>query len=329
MNELNGQPDSKRPKVSICMVTYNHGKYIRQAIESALAQKTDFDYELVIGEDCSTDGTREIVAEFQSRYPERIRATLYPTNMGAYFNGTQTLLACRGAEYIAFLDGDDYWTSADKLQKQVDYLDRHPDCSLCFHTAFMERDGEIIEHQRKLVTRKNGQYTFDDIVLENFIDVTTVLFRSFVLCNYPPKWLKNMPMGDWPLWILCAQKGNLGYIDENLATYRIHSGGTWTGQSEVLRAQNMIKALNVFRKAFRIQSRKFEEITAKSKQHLIELWLQQGEYFKAAHVTWSLLPYAVRHSKTLSLFSFKILLRGYLPPVWQLLNQIKHRRRQT
>jgi glycosyltransferase involved in cell wall biosynthesis len=305
------------------MVTYNHGHYIRRAIESVLEQKTDFNYELVIGEDCSTDGTREIVAEFQSRYPERIRATLYPTNMGAYYNGTQTLLACRKAEYVAFLDGDDYWTSVDKLQKQVDYLDRHPECSLCFHKASVDRDGQVSEHPRKRITGADGQFSFDDIILENFIDASTVLFQSVLLRDYPPKWLGKMPIGDWPLWILCAQAGKLGYIAENMATYRIHSGGAWSKKTTTRQAKNILYAAKFFRKQFHIRNRKFDEQLAKWRRHLIDLRLHQGDYFKAANDAWGLLPYAIAHSRPLSMFVLKTLLRGYLPFVWNALNRMK------
>lgn len=312
-----------KPKVKICMVTYNHGPYIRQAIESVLAQKTDFDFELVIGEDCSTDETRKIVEDYQNRYPSKIRARLHPRNMGGYYNGTQTLLACRDAEYIAFLDGDDYWTAPDKLQKQVDYLDRHPECSLCFHKAAVERDGQMGEVKRRQVGDIDRQFSFDDIILENFIDVPTVLFRSPVLKNYPPVWLKQMPFGDWPLWILCAQQGKLAYLKDSMAAYRVHSGGLWSRKSTIRQAQNILYAVRRFKKAFHIKSPAFDAQAAKWKRHLIELRIHADDYFRAANDAWRLLPYAVTHSRSLTGFVLKIMLRGYLPPVWWVLNRMK------
>src|ERR1700683_2854968 len=117
-------------KVSVLIVTYNQECYIGQAIESVLAQKVNFDYEIIIGDDCSTDGTRSLITEFQRLRPDRIKAILRDRNIGANRNVAGVAAASRG-QYAAFLEGDDYWTATDKLQKQVDFLDAHPDRSIC------------------------------------------------------------------------------------------------------------------------------------------------------------------------------------------------------
>ena len=119
------------PLVSVKMITYNHAPYIAQAIEGVLQQKTNFPFELVIGEDCSTDGTREIVFEYQEKYPDIIRVITSDKNVGMKKNGYRTTKACRG-KYVAFCEGDDYWHHPDKLQKQVDYLESHPECGMVF-----------------------------------------------------------------------------------------------------------------------------------------------------------------------------------------------------
>ena len=115
-------PDPADVKVSVAMITYNHERFIAQAIESVLMQQTDFAVELVIGEDCSTDGTRAIVRDYGERYPERIRLLLPEHNLGMMPNFVATLKACRG-QYVASVEGDDYWTDPHKLQKQVDFLE--------------------------------------------------------------------------------------------------------------------------------------------------------------------------------------------------------------
>src|ERR1700676_449892 len=112
-------------KLSVMMITYNHERYIAQAIESILAQKVNFDYELVIGEDCSTDGTRAVILDFHRRYPSRIVPLLRERNLGGPRNFLGTLAACRG-KYLALLEGDDYWICTDKLQRQVDFLEANP-----------------------------------------------------------------------------------------------------------------------------------------------------------------------------------------------------------
>src|SRR4030042_6002267 len=119
------------PLVSVKMITYNHAPYIAQAIEGVLQQKTNFPFELVIGEDCSTDGTRAIVLEYQRKYSDIIRVITSDNNVGAYENIRRTSKACRG-RYVAFCDGDDFWHDPSKLQKQTDYLETHPECGLVY-----------------------------------------------------------------------------------------------------------------------------------------------------------------------------------------------------
>ena len=118
MTNQNRKENDSRIKVSVVMLTYNHEKYIAQAIESVLMQETDFHYEIVIGEDCSTDRTREIVIEYQKKYPDKIRTLLHAKNIGGNANYRQTYSECNG-DYIAFLEGDDFWIDRKKLQKQI------------------------------------------------------------------------------------------------------------------------------------------------------------------------------------------------------------------
>jgi len=214
-------------KVSVAMITYNHERFVAQAIESALEQEVDFEYEIVIGEDRSTDNTREIVFEFQRRRPDRIRLLLRENNLGMIQNFVQTLQACCG-EYVAILESDDFWTSSLKLQKQVEFLDSHPECAICFHNVtMMYEDGSeepyCSQNQKTISTLK-------DLLLSNFIPNCSVMFRRGLFGEFPA-WYYSMGMGDRPLHILNAQHGAIGYIDEVLGTYRVHSGGVWSAQS--------------------------------------------------------------------------------------------------
>src|SRR3954463_15222753 len=110
-----------KPKVSVAMITYNHAAFIAQALDSVLAQHTDFDFEIVIGDDASSDGTRKIIEEYQARWPKIIKPVFHQPNVGMMKNFRQTLERCSG-DYIAILEGDDYWTNQNKLTLQVDYL---------------------------------------------------------------------------------------------------------------------------------------------------------------------------------------------------------------
>src|SRR3954467_10474897 len=130
----NRPSDAARPKVSVAMITYNHEAFIAQAVESVMMQETGFPYELVISDDCSSDRTRQLAREFQRRYPDRIRLLLPETNLGMMNNFVQTLRACTG-DYIALLEGDDYWLDAAKLEKQARLLDAPPEFPACFTRA--------------------------------------------------------------------------------------------------------------------------------------------------------------------------------------------------
>jgi len=133
----------KRPKVSVSVATYNHEKYIGRALDSILMQKVNFEYEIVIGEDCSTDHTREIVLSYKDRYPEKIRLLLHESNVGMLENLKQLVLECNG-QYVAKLEGDDYWTDPQKLQKQVTFLDCHPDYVACAHNVhIVDENGAV------------------------------------------------------------------------------------------------------------------------------------------------------------------------------------------
>ena len=223
----------KIPKVSVCMITYNHVKFIAQAIDSVLMQQVDFDYELVIGEDFSTDDTRAIVARYQRRYPDKIRAFFREENLGMQKNGMLTLAACHG-QYMALLEGDDYWTDPHKLQKQVDFLEAHPECSMVF-TAAMTSHGDVLKEwdQPPVISKI---YSLDDILGRNFICTPTVMYRNFIKGNFPD-WFRQLKMGDWPLHILHAMHGDIGYLHEPTAVYRVHGTGVWGSLSAVKRLE--------------------------------------------------------------------------------------------
>lgn len=128
-----------RPLVSVRTVTYNHEKYIAQCLEGILMQRTNFPFELVIGEDCSTDRTREIVLAYENKYPDKIRAIVSERNVGVAQNALRVMRACQG-KYHAFCEGDDYWIDPLKLQKQVYFMEAHQDVTMCFHNALVVKE---------------------------------------------------------------------------------------------------------------------------------------------------------------------------------------------
>ncbi|MDD2852001.1 MAG: glycosyltransferase [Desulfuromonadaceae bacterium] len=210
-------------KLSILMITYNHEAYLSQALESILMQEVDFQYEIVVGEDCSTDGTRSILLKYQRRYPDRIRAILPENNLGMMRNFMETYQTCCG-DYVAILEGDDYWSSPHKLQKQIDFLDANPDFMICFHNAetLSELGGKsgvslCPPHQKAI----SG---IEDLFFNNFIPTVTAVFRNKLFGDFP-EWFEQLSYGDWPLHLLNARFGKIGYLNEIAAVYRIHQGG--------------------------------------------------------------------------------------------------------
>ncbi|MCK4793072.1 MAG: glycosyltransferase, partial [Desulfobacteraceae bacterium] len=211
------------------MITYNHEPYIAQAIEGVLQQENNFPIELVIGEDCSTDGTREIVFEYQKKYPEIIRVITSDKNVGACKNGLRTEKACRG-KYIAFCEGDDYWHCPDKLQKQADYMESHPECAMvhsdgdCYYTVTGKRIRSIHKYRRR---RPPDDPDISTMFLGKWGILTcTVCARRDLLVKIidsDPILFQNgrFLMGDTPRWVELSCLGKMAYIDESLATLNV------------------------------------------------------------------------------------------------------------
>jgi glycosyltransferase involved in cell wall biosynthesis len=231
-------------KVSVLMITYNQERYIAQALDSVLMQEVDFAYEIVIGEDCSTDGTRDIVLSYQRRHPDKIRLLLPDENLGMIRNFAQTYYACLG-QYVAILEGDDFWTCADKLQKQVSFLDANPECSICFTTTkvfFEENDapGYMSPSDCKALS------TIDDLLLGNFMQTCSVMFRN-KLFGELPDWFFSGVIGDYPLHVLNAAHGHIGYLNDVMAAYRIHSSGVWSMQMDKNFVRNVLAGIQMYR----------------------------------------------------------------------------------
>jgi glycosyltransferase involved in cell wall biosynthesis len=213
-----------KPLVSVCMITYNHEAFISQAIEGILMQKANFPIELIIGEDCSNDRTREICLEYQQEYPEIIRILPREKNFGMTPNFVDTLKNCRG-KYIALCEGDDYWTDKSKLQKQVDFLEANPDFAICFHRVKVVH--ENIDKESYLSNPNQKEVTaFEDLTYGNYIHTLSCVFRNNLFEDFP-YWFKDMPIGDYPLHLLNAQYGKIKFFEETMGVYRIHKGGIW------------------------------------------------------------------------------------------------------
>jgi glycosyltransferase involved in cell wall biosynthesis len=229
------------------MIAYNHEKFIAQALDSILSQQVNFDYEIVVGEDCSTDGTREILMDFHRRYPQIILPLLHQRNLGALSNMAATIAKCRGT-YLAFLEGDDFWTDPNKLKKQVEFLDAHPASVICCHRVKL-LDPEKREGIDVHPSRPPGSYSIQDLFRENFAPTCSVVLRRELIGALPP-WHSQLAMGDWSLLALVAEHGAIELMNEVMAVYRVHPGGIWSSRPMASRLREISRLLEVLDKHF-------------------------------------------------------------------------------
>ncbi|GAB3869775.1 hypothetical protein GCM10028824_17360 [Hymenobacter segetis] len=236
------------------MITYMHEAYIGKAIESVLGQKTNFQVELVVGEDASSDNTRGIIEDYVRRYPKRIRLIPKGPNVGPQQNFTRTFLACKG-KYIAMLEGDDCWTVPHKLQKQVDFLENNPDYAVSAHNlSVINAAGKAINdliRPEKIPTT----YTLENLAIANVLLTASCIYRNtFTAGPNPtglPDWFVHTKIGDYCLHMLAARHGKVMYFPDVMGAYRIHDGGIWTRQDDSGRVIMYFEAIYYLRKEFK------------------------------------------------------------------------------
>ena len=266
------------PKVSICMVTYNHQQFINQAIDSVLMQKTNFEYELIIGEDCSTDQTRSIVQTYAAAFPERIKLVLQEQNVGATRNFASVLDSCKG-RYVALLEGDDYWTSPDKLQKQVEYLDCHPDYAICYHSCQVVDKMGVTKGVVLPINMKPTSTLLDLITDDSFMATCSVMFRSRLFNYFPDVFFVLRNVCDWPLNVLNAEHGKIGFIDAVMSNYRQQSSDlAWSSNPLSKIMLNAIKLNEAFNEYFKVKYSKLFEAKIANYYYLMSMdYFRHGE----------------------------------------------------
>lgn len=214
--------------VSILMVTYNHEEYIAQALESILMQDVNFNYEIIIGEDCSTDNTRQILLEYKEKYPDKIKLLLYDQNVGMLKNW-RTVLESSSSKYNAILEGDDYWIDVNKLQMQIDLMEENPECHMSFHAAKIlfnkDKDGKIIAKH----TSGNKIFSTSEVILGGggFCPTGSIMFRNEVVSTLPDLYF-DAPVGDYMLQIFGSLNGGILYIDQVMSVYRKGIEVSWS-----------------------------------------------------------------------------------------------------
>jgi len=235
------EPGAPSPVVSICCITYNHERFIAQALEGFLMQQTDFPVEIIVHDDASTDGTAAIIRNYSARFPGRIRAVLRTENQYQQGHSIMPMFAAwvRG-EYIAICEGDDFWTAPEKLQSQVAYLRANPDCVACCHDSILV-DEEGLTTAPSYFQSSQEKFTQAEVI-ESLLSrepTCSLVFRRSAFLEPLPQWYRRRP-NDLMLDILLTVHGSLGFMPRNWAAYRIHRGGIWSGSRESARIVELI-----------------------------------------------------------------------------------------
>ena len=268
--------DNNEPiMVSIKCLVYNHAPYLRQCLDGFVMQKTNFRFEAIVHDDCSTDGSQEIIKEYAAKYPDIIKPIYETENQYSKHDGSlrRAIDPHLTGKYIAFCEGDDYWIDPNKLQMQVDYMEEHSDCGLTYSKVYT-----VNENSEKLGTFGEA-CTFDSLINYNRIPTATVCFRRKLYQAYiqeisiSPQWL----MGDLPIWLYCAYKSDLFFFDSHTACYKILQNSASGRSSHKLRedfSNSNIDICIFFAKHFQ----RYDKIKLIHKKHINSLLNLSMEY---------------------------------------------------
>ena len=323
------RPVTKMTLVDVNLVTYNHERFVSRAIESILQQKTNFDFRLIIGDDCSTDNTQSIIRDYAQQFPERIQLVLAAEHRGIKHRDRMGIEVLRlsTAKYVALLDGDDYWTDPNKLQTQVDFLEDHPKCSLCFHNAELIYDDGSKPPRNLHPPNQKGIATVEDLINGLVPLPCTAMFRKNLLRDLPD-WFYKVPNADWMMWVMLAQQGSICYINQVMAAYRIHAQGVSSRLTAQQRVTNHIETYRAINAQLNYKyDRMISEIVAAAPRREIEhearvcldqyhILVRKGEIRKGLKFLWlatHFAPFEVLHPRRLAV----VLKNGFLGAFWK------------
>ncbi|RZK14926.1 MAG: glycosyltransferase [Flavobacterium sp.] len=226
-----------KPKISFCCISYNHEKFIQDTLDGFASQDLPYDYEIVICDDNSTDQTATIISNNRGKF-KNFHFKKNDINLGPVKNFVQALEMCEG-EYIALCEGDDFWTDPFKIQKQVDFLETHPEYVGVHHAVKVIREST---NQSEIWTEAKETISIFDLTLRNRIMTVSCMFRNRV--EGFPTWISNLPVGDYPLNVFNAQFGLFKLLPGVMATYRVHDGGIYESKPEHRKLRMMIDTVN-------------------------------------------------------------------------------------
>lgn len=312
--------------VSICCLAYNQEKYIADALDSFIMQKVDFSYEILVHDDASTDQTTNIIKSYAQKYPHLIKAIYQSKNQYSQGIKVSKINQERAlGKYIAVCEGDDYWTDPLKLQKQIDYMRTHDECTLCVHAGYLV-DGNKKQLKNKVRPNiGNRIYTVEEIIKSGgrlFVTNSVIYVREKAIVR--PKFYDMSPVGDYPLMILLALQGTVYYIDELMSAYRIGLENSWTNRTysdadktlnHFQRTVNMLNELNEY------TDFEFNDVIEKRiKQVLFNIHLVQNKFDKIKAP-----EYSDYFNQLNAYQKMKLHIRQYFPKTYIFLKSLKRK----
>jgi len=240
----------QEPLISVVVTGYNHEKYIAQCIDSVLMQKGCFRLEVILADDCSSDSTGRIMQAYHKKHPDIFILMPEEPNMGITKNIKRCFDACTG-DYIAFCESDDYWTDIYKLQKQLEFMQSHPDYAMCFNAIILYyEDEKVYATVPEQLFLKTDTIRTEDLLDKNYIgNVTCCLYRTDVIRRLPPQ-IYEIPLYDWVFNMTCGGLGKIGFIRDWMSVYRKHGQGAWSGKTEPEKWGELLALYDIYNQFF-------------------------------------------------------------------------------
>ncbi len=225
-----------KSEITVVVMTYNQKDYIAKTLESILAQKIDTNFDILVHDDCSEDGTYEIVLGYQKKFPNKIKI-IHQNERKFLKDGFNMMIykyvvPCIKSKYIAYCDGDDYWCNIHKLKKQYDFMETHKDYSMCFHSSYqLKQNGDM---SSKWFIQGDRDVNMHDLINENLgicVATSSIFLKSYVFKNFPD-WRKNFCVEDFPMYIMAAMHGKIHQFSDVMCVYRQFAIGSWSSQNK-------------------------------------------------------------------------------------------------
>lgn len=271
MYDLSMSTNNSNIDITTIIVSYNHEKYIQEAIESAIKQQGNFTHEILISDDCSTDKTQQIIKQYAEKYPNLIRNISNKKNIGIS-NNIKKCFDMANGKYIAILEGDDYWTDNRKLEKQKIFLEQNTDCSMCFsRVQILDSNGKIylLESQKDLPSKFTGKNIIKGKNLSLIINFSTCMFISHYMKNLPEILYKHR-FSEISLQFYLEQKGKIGFISSPLSIYRYNKNGVWSGSNinEKIKQKYLVR-----RNAYKVCANQYKKDLKKHCEKELKLYI--------------------------------------------------------